>query len=78
MDEEVTFDAERTCDRLAVIPFGECNLMTASECSKRQKLFKNVVDCEARPTELVIGEIGSFLNSEEFQKKRESFWSLAV
>ena len=73
MDEEATSDAERTCDRLAVIPFGEWNFMTASEFSKRQNLFKNVVDCEARPTELVIGEIGSFLNSEEFQKKRESF-----
>jgi hypothetical protein len=61
MDELASSDAERTCDRLSVIPFEEWGFMTASEFSKRRALFKKVVDCDIKPTELVIGEMGDFL-----------------
>ena len=73
MDEEATSDSERTCDRLTVIPFQEWGFMPAAEFSRRQSLFKSVVDCETKPTELVIGELGDFINSQEFLVKREAF-----
>ena len=73
MDEEATSDSERTCDRLSVIPFQEWGFMPAAEFSRRQSLFKSVVDCETKPTELVISELGDFINSPEFLVKREAF-----
>ena len=73
MDEQASSDAEQVCDRLSVIPFEDWHLMSASELSRRQALFKEVVDCDVKPTELVIGEIGSFLDSPEFKQKRQIF-----
>ena len=73
MDEEATSDSERTCDRLSVIPFQEWEFMPASEFSRRQNLFRSVVESEVRPTEFVIGEIGNFINSSEFKEKSEEF-----
>ena len=73
MDEEATSDSERTCDRLAVIPFQEWGFMPAAEFTHRQSQFKAVVDCQAKPTELVIGELGDFINSAEFLQKRSDF-----
>ena len=73
MDESSSSDSERICDRLCVIPFREWGFMPASEFSKRQSRFKSVVDNEQRPTELVIGEMGDFLVSEEFMEKRQYF-----
>ena len=73
MDEEATSDSERTCDRLSVIPFQGWEFMPASEFSRRQNLFRSVVESEVRPTEFVIGEIGNFINSSEFKEKSEEF-----
>ena len=73
MDEQATSDSERICDRLAAIPFDEWAFMPAAEFSRRQNVFKTVVDSEIKPTELVIGEMGDYINSAEFLEKREEF-----
>ena len=73
MDENASSDAERTCDRLSVIPFQEWSSMPAAEFARRQGAFKAVVDSEVKPTEFLIGEIGDFINSQEFLDKKKGF-----
>ena len=74
MDEDAgTLDGERILDRVAAIPFTEWEDMNANEFSDKQNKFKKVVDDPSKPTELLIGEMGDFLRSEEFTKLRFEF-----
>lgn len=58
-------------DRIAAIPFDEWEDIPAGEFAAKQRRFKQVIDCPKKPTELLIGEMGDFIRSEEFTKKRE-------
>ena len=73
MDGIASSDGERTCDRLAFIPFGEMAQITAEELCRRQELFMKVVSNSHRPTELVIGELGNYIVSEEFKEDIKYF-----
>jgi hypothetical protein len=44
-----------------------------AEFALKQRQFKAVVDSEEKPTELLIGEIGDFLLSDEFIQKKNEF-----
>ena len=71
MDEDKGLvDGEKILDRIAAIPFQEWDDMPAVEFVHKQNNFKKVVDNPAKPTELLIGEIGDYLRSEEFAEKR--------
>jgi hypothetical protein len=77
MDEDASSqDGERIMDRIAVIPFGEWEDMSANEFANKQKKFKEVVDNPEKPTEYLIGEIGDFIQSDEFSRKRKEFATL--
>ena len=70
MDEDKGgVEGERILDRIAVVPFDEWQDMSAEEFAMKQKRFKQVVDGLRKPTELLIGEIGDFLRTEDFSKK---------
>ena len=74
MDEDSgTLDGERILNRISAIPFKDCDDMNASDFSEKQLKFKKIVDNPAKPTELLIGEMGDFLRSEEFSKTRFHF-----
>ena len=72
-DDVSTIDGERTSDRICAIPFGEMGDMTSFEFASRQRQFKAVIDSNLRPTELVIGEIGDYILTEDFLEKRNEF-----
>ena len=72
-DDVETKDGERTGDRICAIPFEEMIDMAPAEFSARQKRWKAVVDSEKKPTELVIGEMGDYILSQEFLDKRTEF-----
>ena len=71
-------DGERTGDRICAIPFEEMIDLAPADFAARQRRWKAVVDSEEKPTELVIGEIGSFLYSEEFLEKRNEYTELLL
>ena len=69
-DDNETIDGERTGDRISAIPFQEMPDIPPHEFLEMQRKFKNVVDSEEKPVELLIGEIGDFVLSDEFGEKR--------
>ena len=75
-DDVETKDGERTGDRICATPFEEMVDMTPAEFAARQKRWKAVVDSDQKPTELVIGEIGDYLLSDEFVEKRNEYTEL--
>ena len=77
-DDVVTIDGERTGDRIAAIPFQELPDIPPAQFSAKQREFKKVVDSEEKPVELLIGEIGDFLLSDEFIEKRNEFAELLL
>jgi hypothetical protein len=77
-DDVETKDGERTGDRICAIPFEEMVDLPPAELAAKQKRWKAVVDSDEKPTELVIGEIGDFLYSEEFIEKRTEFTELLL
>ena len=56
-----------------VIPFVEWDDIPAQEFARLQKRFKECIDDPQKPTEFLIGEIGDFIRSQEFLKKRDEF-----
>ena len=77
-DDAATADGERIGDRISAIPFEEMITLSPSEFAAIQKRFKAVIDSDEKPMELVIGEIGDFILSEEFLEKRTEFAELLV
>ena len=77
-DNACTGDAEQTGDRISAIPFEEMVDIPPAEFAHKQRLFKSVVDSEEKPTELLIGEIGDFLLSDEFLEKKTEFAQLML
>ena len=47
--------------------------MQPAEYVSRQKKFEVVIDSEEKPMEFKIGELGSFIPSEEFMTTRTEF-----
>ena len=72
-DDTVNVDGERIGDRISAIPFEEMEDIAPREFTANQKRFKAVLDSEEKPTTLLIGEIGDFLQSPEFLAKRDEF-----
>ena len=52
--------------------------LTPAEFARKQKQFKAVIDAEEKPTELLIGEVGDYLLSEEFKEKKVEFADLLM
>ena len=52
--------------------------ISPAEFAAGQRRFKAVVDSDEKPVELLIGEIGDFLLSEEFLVKRNEFAELLL
>ena len=69
-EDSGVLDGERILDRIAAIPFREWGDLNATEFAEKQTRFKKIIDDPAKPTELLIGEIGDFLRSEEFKRLR--------
>lgn len=77
-DDNETMDGERTGDRISAIPFQEMPDIPPHEFLEMQRKFKNVVDSEEKPVELLIGEIGDFVLSDEFGEKRLEYTRLLL
>ena len=75
-EETRTSDGERMTDRIASIPFQEWGHMEPAEFSGKQRAFNNVMSNNEKPTEVVIGDFGNFICSEEFLEKREAMADL--
>ena len=71
-------DGEQIGDRISAIPFEEMIDINPAEFTMKQRQFKSVVDAEEKPTELLIGEIGDYLLSEEIFEKKDEFAHLLL
>ena len=71
-------DAERTVDRMAVIPFKNQPNMTIAEANEKRQQFAAVMSEPIRPTEFVIGVIGDFIRSDEFRRGTEEIGRLLM